>query len=49
MIDSITQKTYIKVFELELGQTLIEGLLDVVGVVLAVPQLGGLGWVSRVV
>lgn len=32
----------VEVGELELGQTLIEGSLDIVGVMLGVPQLGGL-------
>jgi hypothetical protein len=34
--------TYVKVVELELSKALVESLLDNVGVVLAVPELGGL-------
>lgn len=41
-------KVEVEVGEFELSQTLIEGSLDIVGVVLGVPQLGGLVMVSTI-
>ena len=35
------RRTYVQVVQLQLRQTLVQGLLDVVGVVLGIPQLGG--------
>lgn len=35
------RRTYVQVVQLKLRQTLVQGLLDVVGVVLGIPQLGG--------
>lgn len=40
--DGPVDEVKVKVFELKLGETLIKGLLDNSGVVLGVPELGGL-------
>jgi hypothetical protein len=40
--DGPVDEVQVEVVELELGKTLVEGLLNDIGVVLAVPELGGL-------
>lgn len=44
--DGPVDEVKVEVFELELGKTLIKGLLDNSGVVLGVPELGGLEFVN---